>query len=60
MKFKKWSIWRANLSPVIGSEQGKSRVLSRSSELISYEIDLIDKKAYAAYFNYWNDKLVAK
>lgn len=25
MKFKKWSIWSANLDPVIGSEQGKSR-----------------------------------
>lgn len=25
MKFKKWNILRANLEPVIGSEQGKSR-----------------------------------
>lgn len=25
MKPKKWDIWRANLGPVIGSEQGKSR-----------------------------------
>ncbi|MCF8308079.1 MAG: type II toxin-antitoxin system PemK/MazF family toxin [Bacteroidales bacterium] len=25
MKYKKWSILRANLDPVIGSEQGKSR-----------------------------------
>src|SRR3989339_654001 len=25
MKVKRWSIWRANLDPVIGSEQGKSR-----------------------------------
>jgi len=23
MKYKKWSIWRANLDPVVGSEQGK-------------------------------------
>ena len=25
MTLKKWSIYRANLDPVIGSEQGKSR-----------------------------------
>lgn len=24
-EYKKWSIWRANLDPVVGSEQGKSR-----------------------------------
>ena len=32
MKFKKWSIWRANLDPVIGSEQGKSRPVLIISE----------------------------
>ena len=25
MKYQKWSIWLANLDPVIGSEQGKTR-----------------------------------
>lgn len=23
MKYRKWDIWRANLDPVVGSEQGK-------------------------------------
>ena len=32
MKLKKWSIWRANLDPVIGSEQGKSRTVLIVSE----------------------------
>ncbi len=32
MKLKKWSIWRANLDPVIGSEQGKSRPVLIISE----------------------------
>jgi mRNA interferase MazF len=32
MKFKKWSIWRANLDPVIGSEQGKARPVVIVSE----------------------------
>ena len=32
MKFKKWSIWRANLDPVICSEQGKSRPVLIISE----------------------------
>jgi mRNA interferase MazF len=32
MKYKKWSIWRANLDPVIGSEQGKSRPVPIISE----------------------------
>jgi mRNA interferase MazF len=32
MKHKKWSIWRANLDPVIGSEQGKSRPVLIISE----------------------------
>ena len=32
MKYKKWSIWRANLDPVIGSEQGKSRPVIIISE----------------------------
>ncbi len=32
MEFKKWSIWRANLDPVVGSEQGKSRPVLIISE----------------------------
>jgi len=32
MKLKKWSIWRANLDPVVGSEQGKSRPVIIISE----------------------------
>ncbi len=32
MKYKKWSIWRANLDPVLGSEQGKSRPVLKVSE----------------------------
>ena len=32
MKFSKWSVWRANLDPIIGSEQGKSRPVIIISE----------------------------
>jgi len=32
MSFKKWSIYRANLDPVLGSEQGKSRPILIISE----------------------------
>ena len=32
MSFKKWGIYRANLEPVIGSEQGKSRPVIVISE----------------------------
>ena len=32
MKIQKWSIWRANLDPVVGSEQGKSRPVLIISE----------------------------
>ena len=32
MKYKKWSIWRANLDPVVGSEQGKTRPVLIISE----------------------------
>lgn len=32
MKIQKWSVWRANLDPVIGSEQGKSRPVLIVSE----------------------------
>lgn len=32
MKFNKWSIWKANLDPVVGSEQGKTRPVLVVSE----------------------------
>ena len=32
MKIQKWSIWRANLDPIVGSEQGKSRPVLIISE----------------------------
>ena len=32
MSFKRWSIYQANLDPVIGSEQGKSRPVLIISE----------------------------
>jgi mRNA interferase MazF len=32
MKFEKWSIWLANLDPVVGSEQGKTRPVIIISE----------------------------
>jgi mRNA interferase MazF len=32
MNYRKWDIWRANLDPVIGSEQGKSRPVLIVSE----------------------------
>jgi mRNA-degrading endonuclease toxin of MazEF toxin-antitoxin module len=39
MIVKKWSIWRANLDPVIGSEQGKSRpvlIISEDERVIKH------------------------
>ncbi|MDO8951461.1 MAG: type II toxin-antitoxin system PemK/MazF family toxin [Draconibacterium sp.] len=32
MNYRKWDIWRANLDPVVGSEQGKSRPVLIISE----------------------------
>ena len=43
MRFKKWSIWRANLDPVIGSEQGKSRpVLIISEDDINALLNIVN------------------
>lgn len=43
MKFKKWTIWRANLDPVIGSEQGNTRpVLIFSEDSINDLINTIN------------------
>ena len=43
MKYEKWSIWRANLDPVIGSEQGKSRpVLIISEDDINELLNIVN------------------
>lgn len=43
MNHKKWTIWRANLDPVIGSEQGLTRpVLIISDDLINDLINTIN------------------
>ncbi len=43
MKYQKWSIWRANLDPVIGSEQGKTRpVLIISEDDINAIINIVN------------------
>lgn len=43
MKFAKWSIWWANLDPVIGSEQGKSRpVLIISEDDINSLLNIVN------------------
>jgi len=43
MKIKKWSIYRANLDPIIGSEQGKSRpVLIISEDVINDVLNVVN------------------
>ena len=43
MKVKRWSIYRANLDPVIGSEQGKSRpVLVISDDEINNLLNIVN------------------
>jgi len=43
MKPAKWSIWRANLDPVIGSEQGKSRtVLIISEDVVNDVLNIVN------------------
>jgi len=43
MKLNRWSIWKANLDPVIGSEQGKSRpVLIISEDDINAILSLVN------------------
>ena len=43
MSFKKWEVFRANLDPVIGSEQGKSRpVLIISENFINELINTVN------------------
>ncbi|MDZ7778085.1 MAG: type II toxin-antitoxin system PemK/MazF family toxin [Bacteroidales bacterium] len=43
MKYKKWNIWRANLDPVIGSEQGKTRpVLIISEDDINELLNIVN------------------
>ena len=48
MNFSKWSIFRANLDPVIGSEQGKSRpvlIISEGREIYPNEV-LLKENSY--------------
>lgn len=43
MIFNKWSIWKANLDPVVGSEQGKSRpVLIISEDDINSLLNIVN------------------
>jgi mRNA interferase MazF len=43
MKIQRWSIWRANLDPVIGSEQGKSRpVVIISEDIINELLNIVN------------------
>jgi mRNA interferase MazF len=43
MKINKWTIWRANLDPVVGSEQGKSRpVLIISEDDINSVLNIVN------------------
>jgi mRNA interferase MazF len=43
MKYKKWTIWRANLDPVVGSEQGLTRpVLIISDDTVNEFINTIN------------------
>lgn len=43
MNYKKWTIWRANLDPVVGSEQGFTRpVLIISDDAINELINTIN------------------
>ncbi|HET8861351.1 type II toxin-antitoxin system PemK/MazF family toxin [Marivirga sp.] len=43
MKYSKWSIFRANLDPVVGSEQGKSRpVLIISEDYINDSLNVVN------------------
>ena len=43
MKYKRWTIWRANLDPVVGSEQGLTRpVLIISDDAINDVINTIN------------------
>lgn len=43
MTIKRWSVYRANLDPVIGSEQGKSRpVLVISEDAINDLLNIVN------------------
>jgi mRNA interferase MazF len=43
MKHKRWTIWRANLDPVVGSEQGRTRpVLILSDDAINDLINTVN------------------
>lgn len=50
MNFKKWSIFRANLEPVIGSEQGKTRpVLIISEDITNDNLSIVNVLPITTY-----------
>ena len=50
MKYKKWSIFRANLEPIIGSEQGKTRpVLIISEDITNDNLNIVNVLPIASY-----------
>lgn len=65
MKFKKWSIFLANLDPVVGSEQGKTRpVLIISEDFFNDLLNVVNIIPLTSYkedrFIYPNEVLIEK
>jgi mRNA interferase MazF len=43
MNYKRWTIWRANLDPIVGSEQGMTRpVLIISDDVINELLNTVN------------------
>lgn len=50
MRYKKWSVFRANLEPVIGSEQGKTRpVLIISENITNDNLNIVNVLPITSY-----------
>ena len=46
MNAERWSVWLANLEPVVGSEQGKTRpVLVLSQTALNQTLPVVNKSA---------------
>lgn len=65
MQFKKWSIFLANLDPVVGSEQGKTRpVLIISEDFFNELLNVVNILPLTSYkmerFIYPNEVLIEK
>lgn len=65
MKFKKWSIFLANLDPVVGSEQGKTRpVIIVSEDFFNDLLNVVNILPMTSYkverFIYPNEVLIEK